>query len=173
MYTFVSTVPEEKKQYPIVISGLESLNLKKREYLISDDLEFGGEEVFEIRYEHSANALKDARIVHHLLAVGHGEYFYLFNMVDKVNILCLKMRGYFGHLYVEEGLLYVTDADGVYCIDQQASLVWHQTNLGIDGVILSHFTRYSIHGSGEWDPPNGWKDFVLHKNTGEKINVAL
>jgi hypothetical protein len=104
--------------------------------------------------------------IDNILAVGFEENFYLFDTATKTNILNLKMEGYFGHLYFNEDLLYIADANGIHCIDKTASIIWHNNNLGIDGVIINEFTNSKILGSGEWDPPDGWRDFILDKQTG-------
>jgi hypothetical protein len=77
------------------------------------------------------------------------------------------MSGYYGHLYVDDEYFYVADAESLFCIDKAGSVIWHSKNLGIDGVIVEKFTASQIYGSGEWDPPGGWKDFVLDKKTGK------
>ena len=39
----------------------------------------------------------------------------------------------------------------------------------MDGVIIHDFYENKILGSGEWDPPGGWRDFTLDKQTGTLI----
>ncbi len=33
---------------------------------------------------------------------------------------------------------------------------------------IKSVVKSEIHGSGEWDPPGGWVDFILDKRNGEK-----
>ena len=154
---------------PVIISGPDSLNLNGREYLIvsQDDSE---KNFYEIRYDVHCSPFKQAIIADNVLAVGYEEYFYLFDLSANTNILRLKMEGYFGHLYTDNGFFYLADAQGLYKIDKKANLNWHNNNLAIDGVIVTEFTPEKIKGSGEWDPPGGWRDFILNKETGIIIN---
>ena len=149
----------------ILISGPDSLNFTNKEYLILDS---NGEAqgLFEIRYQAHCSPFKEAMIIDHILAVGFEGYFYMFDIISKSNMLKLKMEGYFGHLYFNKDLFYVADSAGIYCINKNASIIWQNKNLGIDGVIINDFTNGKIFGSGEWDPPGGWRDFILDQQTG-------
>jgi len=49
----------------------------------------------------------------------------------------------------------------------QGEIIWVNNSLGIDGVIIEKFDTDKIYGSGEWNPPGGWRDFVLDINTGK------
>ena len=125
--------------------------------------------VFEIRYEYHCSSFKEALIVDTILAVGHEEHFYLFDLTTNTNILRLKMNGYFGHLYLNDNYFYVADAGGLYCIDKFGKTRWENSNLAIDGVIVNNITDNKIFGSGEWDPPGGWRDFTLDKHSGVSV----
>jgi hypothetical protein len=81
------------------------------------------------------------------------------------------MSGYFGHLYVYQNHLYVCDADSLFCIGWNGSIVWKATGLGIDGVVVEDFSEDRISGIGEWDPPGGWKHFELDPGTGRRIDA--
>jgi hypothetical protein len=165
-FNFVDKINDDLKLQPILISGHDSLKLNEEEYLIL--VQTGNERVcFKIMYECHFSPFKEATIIENLLAVGHEAFFYLFDLKTKMNILRLEMDGYFGHLYSDNELFYVTDACGVYCIDKNASILWQNKNLGIDGVLIHDFKIENIFGSGEWDPPGGWIDFILHKQTGK------
>jgi hypothetical protein len=65
----------------------------------------------------------------------------------------------------------VTDAGGLYCINKSGGITWKNANLGIDGVIINDIMDGKIHGSGEWDPPGGWRDFILEEDTGRIITA--
>ncbi len=162
---FVDEPPAREIIEPVLISGAGSLNYNGVKYIVAQEdgiIQF----CFEIRYEYSCSPFRDAMIIDGLLAVGFEEYFYLYSLNTKSDLLCLKMDGYFGYLYLNEGMLYVADAGYVYCIDRKAIIKWKSGPLGIDGVIINDFDAAKISGEGEWDPPGGWLDFVLDKNTG-------
>lgn len=48
-------------------------------------------------------------------------------------------------------------------------MIWKNNTLGVDGVKIDGFTNDQIYGSGEFDPPSNWKDFVIRKRDG--VNV--
>lgn len=162
---FVDNIPEDLQLQPILISGNDSLKFNQHQYLILVQPD-GESEYFEIKYECHFSPFKEATKINNLLAVGHEDFFYLFDLKTKMNILRLEMNGYFGHLYIHNELFYVADSCGLYCIDKNSSILWQNKNLGIDGVIIFDFTSDSIIGSGEWDPPGGWLDFVVDSQTG-------
>lgn len=166
-FDFIDKVPQDlSHQEPILISGLDTLEFGGREYLVIDNNE---KSLFEIRYEYHGSPFKQAFIIDTILAVGYEENFYLFDLLTKTNILKMKMEGYFGHFYLNNDNFYVADAGGLYCIDKLGTTLWSNNNLGIDGVIINDFVDNKILGSGEWDPPGGWRDFILDKQTGTSI----
>jgi hypothetical protein len=164
-FIFSNDIPGSVQLKPILISGPDSTQFGVKEFLI---LERNGEAegLFEIRYEYHCSPFKQAIIIDQILAVGFEEYFYMFDIIKKSNMLKLKMGGYFGHLYYNNEFFYITDSGGVFCIDKKGSLIWHNNNLAIDGVIINEFTDNKIFGSGECDPPGGWRDFILDRQTG-------
>jgi hypothetical protein len=164
-FNFADKLPASLNSEPILISGPDSFHLNRREYLIIVQDE-SVKKLYEIRYEYHCSPFKQAIIVDNILAVGHEEHFYLFNLMTSTNMLRLKMEGYFGHIYYDKNRFYIADAGGLYCIDKNASINWQNNNLAIDGVVINEFHENKILGSGEWDPPGGWRDFILNKQTG-------
>ncbi len=154
---------------PVVISGPESYPLANMEYV---NLSENGKlvKVFEIKYEYHCSPFNEARVIGNLLAVGHEGFFYLFDLNNNMNILSLEMEGYFGHMYQDGNLIYVADAGSLHCINHKGMVLWQNTNLGIDGVIIHEIDQDKIYGDGEWDPPGGWIGFLLDKQTGRKID---
>lgn len=166
-FDFTNEIPQDlNHQEPILISGFDTLKFGGKEYLVINN---NGTSLYEIRYEYHCSSFKQAIIVDTILAVGYEEHFYLFDLLTKTNILRLKMRGYFGHLYINSDNFYVADAGGLYCIDKYGITHWQNNSLAIDGVIINDFVENKIFGSGEWDPPGGWLDFTLDKQTGALI----
>src|SRR6266536_2496966 len=102
-FQFTAIFPDDLNLQPILISAHDSFDLSGRDYLISIQLD-GAKSLYEIRYEHHCSPFKQAIIAGNTLAVGHEDYFYLFNLLTRTNILRLKMEGYFGHLYFENDL---------------------------------------------------------------------
>ncbi|MCR5861834.1 hypothetical protein LRS05_06635 [Flavobacterium sp. J372] len=156
-FNFQSSLPGNYVDTPIVISGEKSLQLKGVEYLVIDDVE----EVYEIRYEAHTGPFRDAIIHENVLAVGHEEHFYLFDIVAKRCLLTIHLSGYFGNLFMHQHEFYICDANGIRCVDLSGSVIWNNDRLAIDGIFITEFTSNQILGEAEIDPPGGWKDFVL------------
>ena len=167
-FVFTNILPDSINLQPILISGFESIHFRGKEYLIVNQ-NGDAKNLFEIKYDCHCSPFKQAMIIDKILAVGFEEYFYMFDMSSKSNILNLKMEGYFGHLYFNEDLFYVADSAGIYCINKNTSIIWQNKNLAIDGVIINDFISNKILGSGQWDPPGGWRNFILDKQTGLAI----
>ena len=166
-YTFTPDIPRESLSQPVLISGIDSSNYKA-EYLsiIKDD---GQEFLAEIRCECRNGAFREALMINNILAIGCHDYFYLFDVAKSQNIKSYKVSDFFGHVYYDDDLFYFSDYTGLYCIDFKGDIIWYNSNMAIDGVIIESFSSDKIFGAGEWDPPGGWIDFVLDKRTGLKL----
>ncbi len=160
---FVSTLPADRKASPILISGRGSEKLRNVAYLLVDEED--SIETYELRYEIDG-PFKDAMCVDCMIAVGYGDLFYLFDRVEKRNIMKLKMDGYFGHLYFDIDCFYITDTSGLHRINKLGERLWHNAALAVDGVIITDLGVDKIFGQAEIDPPGGWIDFVLDKENG-------
>jgi hypothetical protein len=165
---FAPDVPEDFIQEPILISGIKSKDFDGLEYLLVQEGNIT-RNVFEIRYEHHCSPFKQGMIRGRQVAVGHKGFFYLFDLSLKKNLLILEMQGYFGHMYLNDEHFYISDSASIHCVNHEGKVVWQNTNLGIDGVIVEKFQGGKIYGSGEWDPPGGWIDFILEEKTGIKL----
>ncbi len=161
---FIDNLPDDLILKPVLISGATSVDYSNHTYLKLSDADTTS--LYQIKYEVHCSPFKEALTVDNLLAVGHEEYFYLFDKLLNKNILQLKMNGYFGHLYFDTGHFYIADANGIHCIDKTGKIRWANSRLAVDGVIVNQFTDNRIIGSGELDPPDGWEDFILDKETG-------
>jgi outer membrane protein assembly factor BamB len=166
-FTFSSTLPKNYREIAKVISGEQSTRYAGSEYLLVEDDKKS--EVFQIKYEYYCGPFKEAAKSGNLLIVGHSGHFYLYDLTSHQNILALQMDGYFGHFYLKGEHIYVADSGTLFCIDRKGTTIWRNTNLGVDGVIIEKFTENLVFGSGEWDPPGGWVDFVLELKTGQKV----
>ena len=167
-FSFSPVLPPNIIGIPEVISGENSFQFAGSEYLLV--YEEDGTKAFEIRYQFGGgNYSKEAVIINNLLLVGHECHFYVYDLQTKQNILTLEMDGYFGNLYFHQDYFYVSDLGSITCLNKKGAILWRNNNLGIDGVLIHEFTENEIQGSGEWDPPGGWRDFVLDLKTGKLI----
>lgn len=97
--------------------------------------------------------------------LGFGEQLHLIGVQSKLHFE-FKLGSYFGSLWLGEALLLAASAEHVYCIDSNGVLCWRSPQLGIDGVVMLEVANQVLHGRGEWDPPGGWKDFMLSLKDG-------
>lgn len=164
--SFIDTLPQETALKPVLISGTNSTDYSFKIFLKLGD-ENLIDRIFEVRYNVRCSPFKEAMLVENLLAVGLEEHFYLFNTITNETIIILKMNGYFCQLYYYKEAFYITDACGLYCINKFGEILWSNTTLGIDGVIVMNITDNQIFGSGQCDPPDGWIDFLLDRATGK------
>ncbi len=165
---FIDDIKEDMNLKPVLISGSESSNYSNQTYLeLRNSLTATA--LYEIKYQAHCSPFRQVLLVDNLLAVGHEEHFYLFNIEKNQNVLALKLNGYFGHLYFDEERFYIADAYGLFCIDKTGHIRWTNSGLAIDGVLINEFTDDRITGSGELDPPGGWENFSLDKATGIRI----
>src|SRR5687768_2238483 len=121
-YKFLPQLPSDFSGHSVLISGQESANLRRQEFLtvdINDDKYF-----LEIRYEVHCSPFKEVCLLDKLLGVGHEEHFYLFDLDTKTNLLAMKIEGYFGHVYLNDKLFYVAGASGLYCFDKTGKEIW-------------------------------------------------
>jgi len=168
MFEFAYHIPSDYRQATVVISGLASSRFNGWGYLIHKEQE-EIITIYEMRFEYRCGPFKQVDIFDDILAVGCEEYFYVYDLKQRINLLSLKMEGYYGSTYIDEGLLYVADAYGLFCLNIKGNMMWENKTLGIDGVIIHTFDGDKIYGSGEWDPPGAWITFVLNKKTGNSI----
>lgn len=167
--SFIENIPENYDELPVLISGDSSKDWNGRQYLaLSTENEII--KIFEIRFEYNCSPFKQADILNNVIGIGLEEHYYLYNIVQNENLAIVKLSGYFGHTYQDDDLIYVADANGLHCFDQNGTKIWDNSELGIDGVIIHEFTQSEIYGSGECDPPGGWEDFILDKRSGKRKN---
>lgn len=167
---FIEGNPENFTKAPVLISGESSWIFKNSIWLALLD-ENVIKQVFEIRHEFPCGPFKQADIIGNLIGVGCHEHYYLFDHKKSMNAATIQVDGYFGYAYHDHDLIYLADATGIICLDKSGTILWKNHELGIDGVVIHEFGESEIFGRGEWDPPGGWKDFVLDKTTGAHKKV--
>lgn len=173
-FEFIKEIPFRYTKEVPLISGTGSSVFGGQEFLIIGDKENWYDDTkdilaFEIRYEYSCSPFREVMVVNNILAVGHEEYFYLYDLNTKNSIVIFKVDGYFSHLYLHENIFYIADASGIMAINKAGDILWENHSLAIDGVIINDFDEGKIYGSGEYDPPGGWRDFIIDLATGETI----
>lgn len=164
-YTFFDPPSDyNNKHASTLISGDESQVYPKITYLLIKDA------LYEIKYKEQGGPFKKALMHEHILAVGHQSNFYLFNTSTQQNILTLSLEQYFGNIYFQNELFYIADSAGLYCINLEGKILWHNGKLGSDGVMIHDFQEGKIYGTGEWDTAGGWEEFIIELDTGKSTS---
>lgn len=115
-----------------------------------------------------AHAFSDATVWGEWLAVGWAERLYLVAL-DGAVVIEHRLGSYFGYLYPTPGVLFVASAERVYRFSPEGTLAWRSEPVGLDGVIVHDIGSNTLEGSGEWDPPGGWRSFRLCATTGDAL----
>ncbi len=77
---------------------------------------------------------------------------------------------YFCQIEATAAHLFVTSGRRVFRLGEDGEMLWKSAEVGLDGVLVwSDDEAGIVHGSGEWDPPGGWRDFRLAIETGLQI----
>lgn len=108
-----------------------------------------------------------------IVYIGFGQFVFVVD-VALSQLRRYELDWYFGHLYDASDLEHLdshisvlaASASEVIAFDRTGGLLWKQSNLGIDGVVLNSVLRGRIDGEGEWDPPGGWRPFSLLAESG-------
>lgn len=124
------------------------------------------------------SCFQEARIACGAAYIGYGEHLFVLKLASRA-LASYKLDGYFGHLYDPDELassasapwlaMLATSASEMLAFSRSGELVWHQSGLGIDGVIAHGAADGVLQGSGEWDPPGGWRDFTVSLATGARL----
>jgi hypothetical protein len=76
---------------------------------------------------------------------------------------------YFEEFITGEDYLLAISGQGIVRLDAAGAVVWRNDALAVDGVIVFDVEDGAIDGQGEWDPPGGWRDFLVSLETGETL----
>ncbi len=108
---------------------------------------------------------QDAIVWRDLLCIGFGDDVHLVSLADR-SVVTIPLRGYFDALHEADGFLLIASQDRVLRIAPDRTVTWTSDFVAVDGVIIHDIEADVIRGSGEWDPPGGWRDFTLDTITG-------
>ena len=76
---------------------------------------------------------------------------------------------YFSDFWSGPDFMLIVGGCGLVRIEPDGHVLWRNNDLGLDGVVLDTVSEASITGSGEWDPPDGWRPFQVSTTTGARI----
>lgn len=126
------------------------------------------------------SGFRSLRSIGSMIYIGFGRFLFVVD-VHLSHVRRYSLSGYFGYLYDSRDLdqldshisILATSASEVLAFDLTGGLIWQQSDLGIDGVVLHRASSGRIDGEGEWDPPGGWRPFSLKSETGLIIRGPL
>ncbi len=107
---------------------------------------------------------RDAQYWRGFLIVGWGDAFYVIDPKSS-SVIRHNLGTYFGDIHADDALL-IASAERVVRVARDGTIAWTSEPVGIDGVTLSDVSPDFVAGSGEWDPPGGWKPYRLRMADG-------
>ncbi len=105
------------------------------------------------------------------LVVGCGSSLYLVDVATAA-VTALDLEDYFVQLKLVDRSIIVATARRLHCITLAGSPVWKTEMIGLDGVLVESDADGVIAGSGEWDPPGGWRPFKVSLSTGQLLDES-
>jgi hypothetical protein len=105
-----------------------------------------------------------------LIVIGFGSRVFFVNLKSRT-VKTYEMETYYCCVHPLPGNLLIASAEALRCMDSNGDLLWHNADLGIDGVTVNRVESGLIYGEGEWDPPGGWRPFVLDLRTGQPVKT--
>ena len=114
---------------------------------------------FDVYYDEIAMPPK-AWIWNSIVIATTGSSLSLFDLRTGVTATT-PIDAYVAGIYPYADVLFVTTASEIITFDEHLRPLTRHNDLGIDGVIIDKITDELIEGSGEWDPPGGWRPFSV------------
>jgi hypothetical protein len=116
----------------------------------------------------SCAPFKDAIAWGQRVFVGYGDVLYVLDPQKPSSSLIL-LGSYFGAFYAAEDYLLVASGGGLLRVSSRGEVMWRATELGVDGVLVKVIDDSLVKGEGEWEPPGGWRPFILRLDSGELV----
>lgn len=119
----------------------------------------------------ACHSFEEARVWRKAVVVGFGHSVFFVSLEDR-SVKRIDLGGYFGSFHVDGDILLVASEALLFRLSSDGDVTWRSEELGIDGVMVDRIEDDCIHGQGEWDPPGGWRPFVVSLDSGERIGPA-
>lgn len=103
-----------------------------------------------------------------LVLVGCGDSIYVIDPHESAGRE-IALGTYFSHFYAAKDYLLVASAEELRRLSSSGDVMWRVRELGIDGVVVDSVQNELVQGQGEWDPPGGWKRFVVRLDSGKLV----
>lgn len=114
-------------------------------------------------------AFEEAIIWRDNLLIGFAGHVHAVSIADR-SVVTYPLHSYFGHIYPTEDYVLAASADALLRIEPDRTVLWRRPGLGLDGVVVNDPGPPIIRGEGEWDPPGGWRPFVIDAARGEEAS---
>lgn len=148
--------------------------------ILGQNTDFGYKEIRLLLYKHDEPILhiscfgntdeyefkKQALIWHDWIVVGFGHRVYLYHPQKHLSKV-LDLGAYFCELYPSPHLLFAVSSQSIDALNPFAEMLWKAEGLGIDGIVIDKVEETILFGSGEFDPPGGWKAFKINAENGK------
>jgi hypothetical protein len=161
---FATTIDGEWRATPVVFIGPPTSDAHANVLVTS-----AGMPLLVVALNVDSGPFRDAVVWHDNVVIGYGDAVHVVSLSTR-EIVSHALDSYFGHLYVIDDALLVTDARRVLRLADHGAVMWKSTWVGIDGVTIDAIEDGIISGDGEWDPPGGWQPFRLSLETGETVS---
>jgi hypothetical protein len=122
----------------------------------------------ELHYPYSSSNKLEAIKFNRFIAIGLSGFLYLYDLSTETVVMFIDFNGYFDKFKISEENLLVAYNSGIYCLTKYGQVKWHNSNVGLDGIIISDIENGKIYGREQIDPPEGWTDFILDFETGSR-----
>jgi len=134
--------------------------------VFDEDLPVARVEVFG--FKPRAAGFERCLVWHEIVLVGLGDHVHMVCISDR-STRTLSLGSYFCDFAATDRYLLIASGERLVRIDQERTVVWTSEQLGADGVLVLEASPAVIRGLGEWDPPGGWREFVLDAGSGRRL----
>ena len=95
------------------------------------------------------------------IVVGRGESVHLVRLDRSVR--SFRLASYFQGFVAGPDDLLVVHGAGLVALGAEGEILWQNDGLALDGIEVESVDRAAgvVRGRGEWDPPGGWRPFVV------------
>jgi hypothetical protein len=100
--------------------------------------------------------------------VGFGNSVYIIDPKARSGSV-IRLGSYFAGFYATKECLLVASGCDLLRFSPAGEVLWKTSGLALDGVIVKRIDEDRVTGEGEWEPPDGWKPFVLRLDSGTLV----
>ncbi len=164
---FHPTLPDRWIRVPPIVIGNPGTGEGTPDaYVTAVHAEYGQIRVDLYVSEETASPQEDARFIQEHLVIGFQNGLHFIQLAEPHTVQSYELEWYFGGITEIGEAVLVTSAQRVRRLSRTGELIWTSPKTGLDGVVIDDVEDDLILGRGEWDPPDGWRPFKLHIDSG-------